>query len=121
MSYYNALFMLGMLDSLDKEKRISELEAKNSATTYQSSSNIYNYIPCSKRNSKTVEEYLKNHDGEDFTVSDISNETKLSIENVNTTIANFQKRGWTIREEVTTNYGKLKFIRLTDEGRQIFL
>ena len=76
-----------------------------------------------KENSKTVFNYVKAHDGEDFTAKDIAEATGLNVRQVNGIVTSaFQKKGLMAREEaeVTLQDGthdKVKFIRLTDAGR----
>jgi DNA-binding MarR family transcriptional regulator len=72
-----------------------------------------------KPNSLTVLNYVKDHDGEDFTAADIAAATGLEVKQVNGIITSaFQKKGLMVREEVAVTGGKVKYIRLTDEGRE---
>ena len=41
----------------------------------------------------------------------------VGVKSVNGSVTSFQKKGHTIREEVAVTGGKVKYIRLTDEGR----
>lgn len=76
-----------------------------------------------KENSKKVLAYVVEHDGEDFTAKDIAEATGLEIRSVNGIITSaFQKKGLMAREEAEITladgtHDKVKFIRLTDEGR----
>lgn len=78
-------------------------------------------------NSKTVFNYVKAHDGENFTAADIADATGLEVRSVNGIVTSaFQRKGLMVRTpaeiEVTDAEGKVshkpvKFIGLTDEGR----
>lgn len=71
-----------------------------------------------KENSKIVLDYVKAHDGEDFTAKDIADATGLDVKQVNGIVTSaFQRKGFMAREEVAVTGGKVKYIRLTDEGR----
>jgi DNA-binding MarR family transcriptional regulator len=71
-----------------------------------------------KENSLKVLEYVKEHDGKDFTATDIAEGTGLGVKQVNGIVTSaFQRKGLMIREEVAVTGGKVKYIRLTDEGR----
>lgn len=83
-----------------------------------------------KENSIKVFNYLKEHDGEDFTLADIAEELGLGVRSVNGSVVAFQRhvdenkdpQPLAYREEVEieTEDGstdKVKFIRLTDAGR----
>lgn len=76
-----------------------------------------------KENSKTVFNYVKSHDGEDFTAKDIAEATGLNARQVNGIVTSaFQKKGLMAREEAEIqvengSHEKVKFIRLTDAGR----
>lgn len=73
-----------------------------------------------KPNSLTVYNYVLDHDGEDFTATDIAEATGLSVKQVNGIITSaFQKKGLMVREEVNIPGGKVKYIRMTDEGKNI--
>lgn len=77
--------------------------------------------------SKLVFNYVKDHDGDNFTAADIAEATGLTVRSVNGSVtAAFQRKGLMERVpaeiEVTGTDGKVthkpvKFIRLTDEGR----
>lgn len=77
-----------------------------------------------KPNAKLVLDYVKTHDGEDFTAKDIAAALGLTDKSVNGTITSaFQKKGLMVREEAEVELGdgthaKVKFIRLTDAGRE---
>lgn len=76
-----------------------------------------------KPNSLTVFNYVKEHDGEDFTAADIAAATGLEKKSVDGIITSaFQKKGLMVRipAEVELEDGThkpVKLIRLTDEGR----
>lgn len=71
-----------------------------------------------KENSKIVLDYVKTHDGEDFTAKDIADATGLDVKQVNGIVTSaFQRKGFMVREEVAITGGKVKYIRLTDEGK----
>ena len=71
-----------------------------------------------KENSLIVFNYVKEHDGEDFTAKDIAAATGLTDKQVNGIITSaFQRKGLMIREEVEVTGGKVKYVRLTDEGK----
>ena len=76
-----------------------------------------------KENSKTVFNYVKAHDGEDFTAKDIAEATGLNVRQVNGIVTSaFQKKGLMAREEAEIqvengSHEKVKFIRLTETGR----
>ena len=71
-----------------------------------------------KENSLIVFNYVKEHDGEDFTAKDIAAATGLTDKQVNGIITSaFQRKGLMVREEVEVTGGKVKYVRLTDEGK----
>lgn len=76
-----------------------------------------------KPNSLTVFNYVKEHDGEDFTAQDIANATGLEVKSVNGIVTSaFQKKGLMVRipaeaELEDGTHKAIKLIRLTDEGR----
>jgi hypothetical protein len=73
-----------------------------------------------KENSKIVYNWVKEHDGEDFTAADIAAATGLEVKQVNGIVTSaFQRKGFMVREEVAITGGKVKYIRLTDEGREL--
>ena len=52
-----------------------------------------------KPNSKLVFDYVKAHDGEDFTATDIASATGLEVKSVNGIVTSaFQKKGYMVRE-----------------------
>lgn len=77
-----------------------------------------------KPNSKLVYDYVKAHDGENFTASDIANATGLSTKQVNGSVTSaFQKKGLMERvpaeiENEDGTHKSVKFIRLTNQGRE---
>ena len=75
-----------------------------------------------KQATKDIFNYIKAHDGEDFTAKDIAEALDMNVKSVNGSVTSFQRKGYTIREEaeMTLDDGtheKVKLIRLTDEGR----
>ena len=76
-----------------------------------------------KENSLKVFNYVKEHDGEDFTAQDIANELGLGKQTVNGIVTSaFQRKGLMTRvpaevENPDGTHDKVKFIVLTDEGR----
>ncbi len=80
-----------------------------------------------KENSRIVFNYVKDHDGENFTAADIAEATGLEIRSVNGIVTSaFQRKELMERIpaeiEVTDAEGKVshkpvKFIKLTDAGR----
>lgn len=85
-----------------------------------------------KENSKIVFDFVKAHDGEDFTAQDIADATGLSVRSVNGIVTSaFQRHKDADKNEVplmvrvpaeiedpeTGLHKPVKFIQLTDEGR----
>ena len=75
-----------------------------------------------KENSRKVFDYVKAHEGEDFTAKDIAAETGLTPQSVNGCVTAFQKKGIMERipaeiENEDGTHDKVKYIALTDEGR----
>lgn len=76
-----------------------------------------------KESTKKLFQFLKDHDGQDFTAADIAEELGIDVKSVNGSFtAGLQKKGYGMREEVeiATEDGstkKIKLLRLTDEGR----
>ena len=85
-----------------------------------------------KENSKIVFDFVKAHDGEDFTAQDIADATGLSVRSVNGIVTSaFQRHKDADTNEVplmvrvpaeiedpeTGLHKPVKFIQLTDEGR----
>lgn len=71
-----------------------------------------------KENSLTIFNYVKEHDGEDFTASDIAEATGIPVKSVNGCITAMDRHhSLMYREEHAITGGKVKYIRLTDEGR----
>ena len=78
-----------------------------------------------KPNSLTVYNYVLEHDGENFTASDIAEATGLEVKQVNGIVTSaFQKKGLMervpaeIKLEDGTHKG-VKFIRLTEAGKNL--
>lgn len=75
-------------------------------------------------NSRTVFEYVKAHDGENFTAADISDATGINVKSVNGIVTSaFQRK--TLMERIPAeikledgSHKAVKFIRLTDKGRE---
>lgn len=70
-----------------------------------------------KENTRTIWDYIVAHDGEDLTAADIAEALGMDKRSVNGSVTSFQKKGYTVREEVAVTGGTVKFIRLTDAGR----
>ena len=85
-----------------------------------------------KENSKMVWDFVKAHDGQDFTAQDIADATGLGVRSVNAIITSaFQRHKDADKNEVplmvrvpaeildpeTGLHKAIKFIQLTDEGR----
>lgn len=70
-----------------------------------------------KEGTRAIWDYIVAHDGEDFTAQNIADALGANVKSVNGSVTSFQKKGYTIREEVAVTGGKVKYIRLTDEGR----
>ena len=85
-----------------------------------------------KENSRSVYDFVKAHDGEDFTAQDISNATGLGVRTVNGIVTStFQRHKDKDKNEVplmvripaeiedpaTGLHKAIKFIQLTDAGR----
>ena len=77
-----------------------------------------------KENTRKIFDYLKEHDGEDMTAADIAEVLGFDVRSVNGSFTSFQKKGWGVREEAEIElddktHKKVKFLRLTDEGRAV--
>ena len=70
-----------------------------------------------KEGTRQIWDYIVAHDGEDFTAQHIADALGVGVKSVNGSVTSFQKKGLTIREEVAITGGTVKYIRLTDEGR----
>lgn len=76
-----------------------------------------------KPNSLAVFNFVKDNDGSDFTAADIAEALGLEVKQVNGIVTSaFQKKGLMVREEAEveladSTHKKVKFIRLTDEGK----
>ena len=75
-----------------------------------------------KEKSRKVFDYVKEHDGENFTAADIAAATGLTVPEVNGSVTSaFQKKGLMQRTpaevEIDGVVKTIKFISLTDEGR----
>ena len=84
-------------------------------------------------NSKKVFNFVKEHDGEDFTAQDIADALQMKVRSVNGIITSaFQRHKNAAKEEIplmvrvpaevidpeTWLHKPVKFIQLTDEGRE---
>ena len=76
-----------------------------------------------KENSRKVFDYVKAHDGEDFTAKDIAAALDLAPQSVNGIVTSaFQRKGLMERvpaevENADGSHDKVKLIKLTDLGR----
>lgn len=70
-----------------------------------------------KEGTRKIWDYIVAHDGENITAQDIADALCVGVKSVNGSVTSFQKKGHTIREEVAVTGGKVKYIRLTDDGR----
>lgn len=71
-----------------------------------------------KDNSLAIFNYIVEHDGEDFTAADIAQATGIGVKSVNGCItAMARHHDLVYREEIAVTGGKVKYIRLTDTGR----
>lgn len=75
-----------------------------------------------KEGTRAIWDYIVAHDGEDFIAQDIADVLGVGVKSVNGSVTSFQKKGLTIREEAEIEcadgtHKKVKYIRLTDEGR----
>lgn len=76
-----------------------------------------------KPNSLAVFNFVRDNDGDDFTAADIAEALGLEVKQVNGIVTSaFQKKGLMIREEAEIEladgtHKKVKFIRLTDTGK----
>lgn len=77
-----------------------------------------------KPNALAVWNYINENDGADFTAADISEALSLEVKSVNGILTSaFQKKGLIVREEAEVeladgSHKKVKFVRLTDAGRE---
>lgn len=77
-----------------------------------------------KENTRKIFDYLKANDGQDMTAADVAEALGLEVRSVNGSFTSFQKKGWGVREEAEIEledktHKKVKFLRLTDEGRAL--
>ena len=75
-----------------------------------------------KEGTRQIWDYVVAHDGEDIIAQDIADALNVGVKSVNGSVTSFQKKGLTIREEAEIEcadgtHKKVKYIRLTDEGR----
>lgn len=75
-----------------------------------------------KESTKAIFNYVKEHDGEDFTAADIAEAVGAEVRSVNGSLTGMQKKGWIAREEAEVEledgtHKKVKFIRLTAAGK----
>lgn len=77
-----------------------------------------------KPNALAVFNYVRENDGADFTAADIAEALSIEVKSVNGIVTSaFQKKGLMIREEgeielADGKHKEVKFIRLTDAGRE---
>ena len=69
-----------------------------------------------KENTRQIWDYIVAHKDEDITAQSIADALGMNVKSVNGSVTSFQKKGLTIREEVAVTGGKVKYVRLTDEG-----
>ena len=75
-----------------------------------------------KEGTRMIWDYIVAHDGEDFTAQNIADALGVGVKSVNGSVTSFQKKGLTVREEAEIEcadgtHKRVKFIRLTDEGK----
>lgn len=75
-----------------------------------------------KQATKDIFNYIKAHDGEDFTAKDIAEALNMNVKSVNGSITAFQRKGYTERVEAEMEledgtHEKVKLIRMTPDGR----
>ena len=75
-----------------------------------------------KQATKDVFNYIKDHDGEDFTAKDIAEALDMNVKSVNGSITSFQRKGYVERVEAEMEladgtHEKVKLIRMTPDGR----
>ena len=76
-----------------------------------------------KENSRKVFDYVKAHDGEDFTAKDIAAALDLAVQSVNGIVTSaFQRKGLMERvpaeiENADGTHDNVKLIKLTDAGK----
>lgn len=76
-----------------------------------------------KENTRKIFDYVKEHDGEDFTAKDIAAALDLSPKSVNGSITSFTKKKLMTRveaeiENADGTHDKVKLIQMTDAGRE---
>lgn len=76
-----------------------------------------------KDNSKNIFNYVKAHDGEDFTAKDIAAALDLNPRSVNGSVTALCKKDLMVRvdaeiENADGTHDKVKLIQLTDAGRE---
>ena len=76
-----------------------------------------------KQATKDIFNYIKAHDGEDFTAKDIAEALDMNVKSVNGSVTSFQRKGYTERVEAEMEladgtHEKVKLIRMTDAGRE---
>ena len=76
-----------------------------------------------KENTRKIFDYVKEHDGEDFTAKDIAAALDLNPKSVNGSITAFAKKKLMDRveaeiENADGTHDKVKLIQLTDAGRE---
>jgi len=77
-----------------------------------------------KENSKKVLEFVRANEGKNITAADIAEGTGLPVRSVNGIVTSaFQRKGYMVRTEAEVeledgSHAKVKFISLTDEGKE---
>lgn len=76
-----------------------------------------------KENTRKIFDYVKAHDGEDFTAKDIAEALDLGARSVNGSVTAFAKKGLMVRveaeiENADGTHDKVKLIQMTDAGRE---
>lgn len=70
-----------------------------------------------KEGTRAIWNYIVDHANEDITAQDIAEALGVGIRSVTGSVNSFVKKGHVVREEVAVTGGKVKYIRLTDEGK----
>lgn len=76
-----------------------------------------------KPNTLAVFNFVRDNDGADITAADIAEALNLEVKSVNGSLTSFQKKELIVREEgeielADNKHKQVKFIRLTDKGRE---
>lgn len=75
-----------------------------------------------KENTKAIFNYVKENSGSDFTYTDIADALGIPAKSVTGSLTSLQKKELIVREDATVEAPdgttvKVKFIRITDKGR----